>query len=779
MSILSRAVFREIAKAALLGVALFTFVFFLQRLNANNGVIFALLVKSAAPPQTIAYMLGLLAPPTLPFTVPVGVLVGILIALSRMSTDNEVTAMRAAGVPARALLWPVVTVGALGLLAAAAASLWLTPWSLRETIRIARSLSATQLTSDVQPRVFEEDFPNTVLYVGDVIPGPVPRWRKVFMADLRPPDQRRGGAKEPGEAPPVTIAQEAIPLADPEHNRIQLSLRNGFTHEIGKEPTEDYNSFFPRGDQALEAQKPSEVRVRAYSEIDTVPLEKLTRTLPAREAIDPRIELHQRLALPWGCLLLAMVGVPVGVSSRKGGRSAAFVFTVALAFLYYMGLIAVIGLARQGTLSVPVAVWTPNALFAIAGLILLSRMEMASRVDLFASARRIVAQWATRFRALPTSFSDSPLLRLKLLPQVLDTYVLSNFLFYFAVLLASFVLMVEVFTFFELLSDIVKNKIAIPRVLTYLLFLTPKLLYDSAPIAVLVAVLVTFGIMTKNNEVTAFKASGVSTYRMATPILLASLALSALLFAFDHYYIPEANRRQDAIRAEIKGRPVQTYLRPDRKWTLSKGSRVFYYRYFDFNDNVMSGVSVYDLDFSSFQLRRLITAERARWEPNLKTWVFQNGQVRTFKGIRVEDFRDFRGQASTFTDVDERPGYFRQEVKLSQQMNFLELGAYIQELSASGFDTTRLQVQRQSKFSVPLFVFIMALISIPFAFLTGSRGAMAGVGVSLGIAIAYWSVGKLFEQIGYLNQLPPSVAAWAPDVLFGLAGMYLLARMRT
>ena len=85
----------------------------------------------------------------------------------------------------------------------------------------------------------------------------------------------------------------------------------------------------------------------------------------------------------------------------------------------------------------------------------------------------------------------------------------------------------------------------------------------------------------------------------------------------------------------------------------------------------------------------------------------------------------------------------------------------------------------QKKFSVPLFALIMAMVSIPFAFVAGNRGAMAGVGLSFAIAIAYWSIDKLFEQVGNLSQLPPRVAAWSPDVIFALAGLYFLARMRT
>src|SRR6185295_6878708 len=106
----------------------------------------------------------------------------------------------------------------------------------------------------------------------------------------------------------------------------------------------------------------------------------------------------------------------------------------------------------------------------------------------------------------------------------------------------------------------------------------------------LTSVLVVFGILAKNNEVTAFKACGVSIYRLVTPILLASLIISGMLFAFDHYVVPQADRNQDALRATIKGRPAQTFLNPDRKWIYGT-DRVFYYRNYDPAENVMVGVN--------------------------------------------------------------------------------------------------------------------------------------------------------------------------------------------
>jgi LPS export ABC transporter permease LptG len=292
-------------------------------------------------------------------------------------------------------------------------------------------------------------------------------------------------------------------------------------------------------------------------------------------------------------------------------------------------------------------------------------------------------------------------------------------------------------------------------------------------------VLVVFGVLAKHNEITAFKASGISVYRLSVPVLVASLFLSGLLFAFDHYWVPDADRRQDAIRAEIKGKPAQTYLRPDRKWIYGFHDRVYYYKYFDRDEQSMLGVNVYEIDPVRFRLKRHISAERARWEPHINKWVFQNGWSHELDGDQSKGFQNFAGSTHTFPELEEKPDYFVHEVVQSQQMNFLELEKYIADLQRSGFDTVALQVQYHKKFSVPLFALIMAIVSIPFAFLTGNRGAMAGVGLSFVLAIAYWSVSQLFEQVGNLSQLPAQIAAWAPDVIFSLAGLYFLARMRT
>ena len=524
--------------------------------------------------------------------------------------------------------------------------------------------------------------------------------------------------------------------------------------------------------------------------MDTRPLYREAYHAPAVEReqlLDDRIEFHWRFAVPLACMLLALAGIPLGITSRRAGKSSAVVLTVVIAFIYWIGLASCVSLARQGTLTPAVAVWIPDAVFFVFGVVMIARLEIPGDRDfvgaviaLFRAVGRAPKHGA---RVLDRIGPRAWAARIPLLPQVIDTYVLTSFLFYFVLLVTTFVLIFHVFTFFELLSDIIKNHPSMSKVLSYHFFLTPRLIYDFTPFSVLAAVLVAFGVLSKHNEITAFKACGISVYRLTVPVLVAGFFLSGSLFAFDHYWVPEADRRQDALRNEIKGKAPQTYLRPDRKWIYGMHDRVFYYKYFDQAELSMLGVNVYEIDPAYFRLKRHITAERARWEPSLDAWVFQNGRswdmdasCQECAPTRVDNFT---GSTRTFREIEETPDYFVHEVKQSQQMNFQELEAYIAELQQSGFDTVPLQVQLNKKFSVPLFALIMAMVSIPFAFVAGNRGAMAGVGLSLAIAIAYWSVGQLFEQVGNLNQLPPRIAAWSPDVIFSLAGLYFLARMRT
>jgi len=361
--------------------------------------------------------------------------------------------------------------------------------------------------------------------------------------------------------------------------------------------------------------------------------------------------------------------------------------------------------------------------------------------------------------------------------QILDLYIIRSWLFYFGLLLVTFCGIYMIFDFFQLLGDVVRNHIAAGTVLDYYRYVLPQVAYLMLPLSILVATLVNFGLLSKSNQVTAIKSAGISLYRMSVPILLAAGLLSVGMFVFGDRFLPETNQRQNALRNQIKGKPAQTFYRPDRQWIFGQASRIYNYKFFDPDQNVFANLSVFEFDPQAFRIIRRTYAARAFWEQAIHGWVLENGWVREFSGDRVTSYMPF--SVATFRELNEEPSYFKKEVKPSEQMSALELLRYINELRQSGFDVVRLSVQFYRKFSFPLIAFVVTLLAIPFSFTIGNKGALSGIALSIGIAIVYWSASSLFEAMGNLSQLPPALAAWSPDVLFGLAGVYLLLRVRT
>ena len=198
---------------------------------------------------------------------------------------------------------------------------------------------------------------------------------------------------------------------------------------------------------------------------------------------------------------------------------------------------------------------------------------------------------------------------------------------------------------------------------------------------------------------------------------------------------------------------------------------------FDPDQNIFANLSVFEFDPATFRMTRRVEAARASWGESIHGWILENGWLRDMNGDRVTSYTPF--SVETFKELTEEPSYFKKEVKPSEQMSTFELQRYIADLRQSGFDVVRLSVQLYRKFSYPLIAFVVTLIGIPFSFTMGGKGALTGIALSIGIAIIYWSTSSLFEAMGNLSQLPPAMAAWSPDILFGLAGTYLLLRIKT
>jgi LPS export ABC transporter permease LptG/LPS export ABC transporter permease LptF len=780
LRILTRYILGEIFSHALIGCALFTFILFMREL----GHILDTVVRNSSTLTNVAEVFLCMLPNFFIVTIPMGVLVGVLLGLSRLAADSEIIAMRASGLGIGYFVRVASVVAVGGTVLGLFNSLYVAPRANQAILDLDRQL-ATQATYEIEPRVFYEDFKNTVLYVQDVRSGTgAANWRQVFMADVTDPS-----------TPKITTAASATVVND-SPTELLMRLRDGTEH-IQPEPDQpqQYNiSTYKVDDLPFTPAQQNEGHLgRLDTPIYALPMHRLLSLSHGPDGKRFMIEANKRFSYPAACFVLMLVGVPLGVTSRRGGKSSAWVFTILLVCLYYSLSLMGTALGKQNWIPAFVAVWLANILFAAGGLFLLWQMASGGRV---LSAIASFTSRTPRSADTPVEPNGEPKLGRPsrifpavqrksprhAFPRILDEYVVREFLIMFILVLCGFVMLMLVFTFFELISDILRNRIPLSTVGQYLINLTPSMLYTIAPLAVLIAVLVTFGVLNRNSEIIAMKATGISLYRLVVPVVGIAAILAVSLFCFDEFYLPQANRRQEALRNIIKGRPAQTVLHPEQRWIFGQPNagepgRIFYYQFFDPIQHEFANLSVFEFDPATFAITRRIFASRVFWDSDHGKWNFQNGWQRDIQGENSIAYREF--SQTTFAELHEDPGYFTKEEKQSQEMNFGELQSYISALRQSGFDTMRLRVALWHKLAYPLVAIVMAGLAIPFALSMGKRGSLSGIAVAIGVALAYWVADSFFAALGNVNYLPAPLAAWSSLVLFGLVGGYLLLRTPT
>jgi lipopolysaccharide export LptBFGC system permease protein LptF len=219
----------------------------------------------------------------------------------------------------------------------------------------------------------------------------------------------------------------------------------------------------------------------------------------------------------------------------------------------------------------------------------------------------------------------------------------------------------------------------------------------------------------------------------------------------------------------------------NRRWVVGSNGDFYRYDHFDPDTNRFLGLSVYEFTSAMQGLARRTFAERASRtgttaDGRTDNWRLEKGWTREF---------DQRGELRGFVAFDQttRPldkaSYFVSEQPDSRYMSYTQLRDYTARLRSSGFDVLAQQVALARKLAFPFITLIMTLIAVPFAVTTGRAGAMAGVGVGIALAMTYWTTINVFAAFGAGGLIAPTLAAWAPNLLFGAGAIYLLLTVRT
>lgn len=355
--------------------------------------------------------------------------------------------------------------------------------------------------------------------------------------------------------------------------------------------------------------------------------------------------------------------------------------------------------------------------------------------------------------------------------RLLDRYILRQFIATFTMLVLGLPLLFVITDVTDHLDRYLAR--GIPRqdvALSYVYYL-PQFVFWSLPIAALVATVFTIGNMTRHQEIAAAKAGGVSFYRLLFPILLIAAVLSLGAVALGEL-IPTTNR----MRAEALG---------EREENLSPLRTNFVFQTQDGHI-----LSVRRLDAESREMTNLVlereasqespaihgTAQQARWAAG-RGWTLENGHLRVLDAEGGE--RSFAFASLRIPTLRETPEELLAEPKDPEEMRYAEIGRFIQAIERSGGDARELQVEQAQKLSLPLAILVIVLFGAPLSTSSQRGGAAYGIGISLAVTVIYLMLFKVGTAVGASGALPPLVAAWLPNALFLVAGMFLLVRVRT
>jgi LPS export ABC transporter permease LptG len=326
-------------------------------------------------------------------------------------------------------------------------------------------------------------------------------------------------------------------------------------------------------------------------------------------------------------------------------------------------------------------------------------------------------------------------------------------------------------TFLDRSDKIFKGQATTAEVGTLLLYRTPQFIYYVIPIAALLSVLVTFGLLSRNSELTVMKACGISLYRASLSVIVLSLVFSGAIFSLEQRVLAQANRKAEVIDAKIRGRPARVFDALQRQWVLGRDGSIYHFSYFDPQLQKLAALRIYQPAPEGGSLRSATIAEQALYKGR---WI--GYQVRT---------ANFSLSKPPWTTYPERPlnleppNYFETEQPIAEMMTVGELRRYVNELSASGINVGHLAVELQRKMAFPFVTLVMTLLAIPFGVGTGRRGALYAVGLGIILALSYWIVLSLFVALGKSGLLTPWLAAWSPNMIVLGASSFLLLTVKT
>lgn len=363
--------------------------------------------------------------------------------------------------------------------------------------------------------------------------------------------------------------------------------------------------------------------------------------------------------------------------------------------------------------------------------------------------------------------SSRALIRLLPLGGILDFYILRGFLRIFIASLVCVTTLYFVIEIFERIDTLVSTGTPALTAVRYFAYKAPLIISRVIGFATLFSALFSLGVLVRNHEMTAIRSSGVSIQRIALPLLILSFAICLFAFVWNETIVPVFTQRADTIyKIEIKNKRQQSLLGTRDIWLRGENSFINVDRY-DSRNETLEQVTIFLLD-RDFSLKGVVNIPNVKWQE--QRWVADNIAAWTFQ----TDGTMIPVAEPKLPRISEKPDDLKALARDPEEFSYFDLQKQITDMKNKGLDVTDYEVDLQAKLAIPVISPLMILIAIPFALkrrLTGSISVSFGVAMLL--AFSYWILLAFCLSLGHGGALPPWAAAWTPNVIFAMIGLYL------
>ena len=764
-TIVTRYFFLEGLPFALLAYLVLSFLIAIQQLGRQASIT----LLSLASFQESLFFVLLIVPGISLITLPMAILIGTLIALNRLKADSEMTAARACGLSPLATNLPFACIGVLGAIISLSLTMSVIPKTLQKLGQFRTLVLARGLIGQVKAQTFETRFPGHLVYIQQVDQR-TGDWLGVFLV--------RQAREAEEQSLVLTARQGQLRIVETPEVALEIQLSDGVSLLMAEDPNQNSVATFEKSFLRLTAQRDIGT-LDALSLVNRVQamgnrqLASFITTAKGDERTVARIEWQKRRAVPVSNIILVLIAIVIGLRSQKPrSKAIGIALGFAIAVAYYLLLTAGQNLAQSRIIEPWAGIWAANVI----GLV----FAISSRYLKFNLRLPRLPYWRTIPR--PTlSLPRTPTQRSPLTPRIsnlINYLLISEIVRIFVLGIAVLVMTTLVFTLFDLIPSIARSQAQISFIASYFIFLSPQILYYTAPFALLIGTLTAYFVLSRSNQLVVLSASGLSLARIIVPILLFATTVATTLFFLSDFLLPYTNREQDTRYHQIKGKKLdQAAFGLGKQWVYGSQDQIFSFHFAKDQKRLLK-TYVYKLKADRL-LESVMFLSRADALPSTQ-WVVRDGwRISVAEGASSQASALPAGQT---IDLGEGQSTFERTINESSKLSFGELNSYVRQLRRIGATGQAERIDLWRRLSHPMTCLTLIALAMPWVVarrIQSRRDTLAGVGIGVVISILFWLTTQAFEIAGKNDLLPVSIAVWGAHLTSWSLAAYLWGKRIT